>query len=321
SYSCANSRLFRTVLYADPELAAWLEDNFVLHWSSERPVPQLAIDFGDGRVVRRTITGNSAHFVLDGEGRVVDVLPGLWSPVAFRQALESSLALHGALAPLEDDDRLAALAVLHETRFEADAARLGDEMARIRRRPDPEALRAWLRSPPGDGSRVAAVEAVPMAIGKAKIEAPILGAATRELGGRPSQRFVSPGPADDLERLMIGQRLAAIDELPASSLAIIAGEQPLDALIPASEREEAMARLVAGLLESIRQDTAKNALELAPRVHSELARRAREGEALDFESVDRWLYAELFQTPADDPWLGLIDPTIYTGLPDGGLKP
>ena len=85
-YSCANSRFFRTALYSHPELAAWLRAHFILHWSSERAVPKVTVDYGDGRTVQRTITGNSAHYVLDAEGRPIDVLPGLYGPQAFRDA-------------------------------------------------------------------------------------------------------------------------------------------------------------------------------------------------------------------------------------------
>ena len=35
--SCANSRFFRTTLYSNPDIAAYLRAHFVLHWSSERP--------------------------------------------------------------------------------------------------------------------------------------------------------------------------------------------------------------------------------------------------------------------------------------------
>ncbi len=67
-FSCANSRFFRTVLYANADVSRLLRDEFVLHWQSVRPVPRVTIDFGDGRVLERTITGNSIHYVLDAEG-------------------------------------------------------------------------------------------------------------------------------------------------------------------------------------------------------------------------------------------------------------
>lgn len=86
-YSCANSRFFRTTLYSSPSIAELLKDKFVLHWKTIREVPVMTIDFGDGRVLKRTITGNSAHYLLDENGRPLDVLPGLHAPIAFKQWL------------------------------------------------------------------------------------------------------------------------------------------------------------------------------------------------------------------------------------------
>lgn len=68
-FSCANSRFFRTTLYANADVSGYLSDHFVLHWKSVRPVPKVTIDFGDGRKLERTITGNSIHYILDAEGR------------------------------------------------------------------------------------------------------------------------------------------------------------------------------------------------------------------------------------------------------------
>lgn len=76
--SCANSRFFRTTLYANAEISKYLGDHFVLHWQSVRPAPRITIDFGDGRKVERTITGNSIHYVLNPAGNLLDALPGLY---------------------------------------------------------------------------------------------------------------------------------------------------------------------------------------------------------------------------------------------------
>src|SRR5262249_16704332 len=92
-YSCANSRFFRTVLYANDEVSELLRRRFVLHWQSVRPVPRIEIDFGDGRRLERTVTGNSIHYVLDAEGRVIDALPGLYGPETFLRVLRSAHAM------------------------------------------------------------------------------------------------------------------------------------------------------------------------------------------------------------------------------------
>jgi hypothetical protein len=48
-FSCANSRLFRSILYTDPAISKYLRENYVLHWRSVRPAPKVTIDVGDGR--------------------------------------------------------------------------------------------------------------------------------------------------------------------------------------------------------------------------------------------------------------------------------
>jgi hypothetical protein len=88
--SCANSRFFRTTLYPHAAGRDLLANHFVLHWQSVRAVPIVTIDFGDGRQIKRTITGNSLHMVLDSQGRAVDVLPGLYSAASFVKSLQTS---------------------------------------------------------------------------------------------------------------------------------------------------------------------------------------------------------------------------------------
>jgi hypothetical protein len=85
--SCANSRFFRTTLYPDPAVNKLLREKFVLVWESERPVPVVTIDFGDGRVLKRTVTGNSIHYVLDAQGNPIDALPGLYGVKPFVEYL------------------------------------------------------------------------------------------------------------------------------------------------------------------------------------------------------------------------------------------
>jgi hypothetical protein len=111
--SCANSRFFRTTLYPDPAVSKLLRDRFILHWSSERPVPVVTIDFGDGRVLKRTITGNSIHYVLDADARPIDGLPGLYSAEMFVRKLNGALELAGELSKLDARTRDARLREWH----------------------------------------------------------------------------------------------------------------------------------------------------------------------------------------------------------------
>src|SRR4051812_18678014 len=116
-FSCANSRFFRTTLYANEEVSQYLRDHFILHWKSVRPVPRITIDFGDGRKVERTITGNSIHYVLDGDGRVVDALPGLYGPKAFLETLRHAEAVERKYSSLDEEKRLMILRGYHESRM------------------------------------------------------------------------------------------------------------------------------------------------------------------------------------------------------------
>lgn len=108
--SCANSRFFRTMLYPDPAVAKVLRQNYVLHWQPVREAPVITVDFGGGRKLVRTITGNSLHYVMSARGEVVDVMPGLVAPTTFQAWLESAAPVARGLAHLPEGERRMALA-------------------------------------------------------------------------------------------------------------------------------------------------------------------------------------------------------------------
>lgn len=116
--SCANSRFFRKILYADGRISALLRKQYVLHWKTVRPVPMMTIDFGDGRVLKRTITGNSIHYLLDSDGRPIDAIPGLVAPNTFLASLSAAEALAQELASLPHPDRMSVLKQWHQERIE-----------------------------------------------------------------------------------------------------------------------------------------------------------------------------------------------------------
>ena len=169
--SCANSRFFRVALYANREIAPILRDRYVLHWKSERPVPRITVDFGDGRRLERTITGNSIHYVLDANGNPLDALPGLYGPAAFRRWLLESEELAAALGRSKAVPLQAVLASFHagklseaSSRWEADRVSAGLSRPRrmVPRRPA--------------GSAVPAAAAMPLTVSKMAVETPLLAA-------------------------------------------------------------------------------------------------------------------------------------------------
>ncbi len=116
--SCANSRLFRTALYANHEVAEYLRDHFTLHWESIRPVPKITIEFGDGRTICSTLTGNSIHYVLDVHGRPIDAVPGLYNPAAFIRVLRRVSEPAEQLGEMNGKQRVEFLAKFHTERLE-----------------------------------------------------------------------------------------------------------------------------------------------------------------------------------------------------------
>ena len=112
--SCANSRFFRTALYPHAQINKKLRADFILHWQSVRPVPKVTIDFGDGRKMETTITGNSIHYVLDSQGRILDALPGLYGPGAFARWLDGARELEHETHALSTAERSRYLSQAHQ---------------------------------------------------------------------------------------------------------------------------------------------------------------------------------------------------------------
>ncbi|MCM3903578.1 MAG: hypothetical protein ND866_17890, partial [Pyrinomonadaceae bacterium] len=116
-FSCANSRFFRTILYSNAEVSKMLRERFILHWQSVRPAPRVTIDFGDGRKLERTLTGNSIHYILDTNGLPIDALPGLYGPAAFTRSLDrienifKELAKSGSRKSVHHRERLNAISL------------------------------------------------------------------------------------------------------------------------------------------------------------------------------------------------------------------
>jgi hypothetical protein len=309
--SCANSRFFRTLLYANRALAAYLDHGFVLHWSSERPVPRVTIDFGDGRRLERTVTGNSAHYVLDADGRPVDVLPGLYAPAVFRAELERAAAVVTALTGKREDQRTALLRAHHEQRLAARAAELAAAgpvpvLAGARRLLDPSTV---------DAALAAAQRATMM---KARIEIPDL--QIIDVGADPgSAELGVPHWAS------IGQRVFGLGDLPRPGAAPRRSAPILDeqsrALVtallaaPAGAPAADPAAVLAAVEQTLVADTALNELRLRAAIRAHLAGNP----AVTFDALNAWVYREVFHTPADDAWLGLLPRTAYTGLAGDGL--
>lgn len=316
-YSCANSRFFRTVLYANADVSRELSEHFILHWKSVRPVPKVTIDFGDGRVVQRTITGNSIHYVLTPDGRVIDGIPGLYGPKAFLQELNDAAAIASVVRNAKDAGYT--LRAWHLTENNRIVERWENDLRRVSVLPMP----ASLALPPGvpvstpgaaPDRNPTAVRAVPTAVGKGLVERRLVVALA------PDPAVLQAAKDDD-----VWARVAALHaddaKLDPGSRALMATKNPTArqaARVAVSKLkvEDPLVRIVQNFERSIAEDTVRNEYTFHRQIHLWLADAP---PSTNLDAFNDRVYAELFLTPSSDPWLGLLPPNTYSALPDDGL--
>jgi hypothetical protein len=74
--------------------------------------------------------------------------------------------------------------------------------------------------------------------------------------------------------------------------------------------------MIARLEQTLVADSALNQLRLRPQIAREIVRR---GGRTDFATLNAWIYAEVFRSPRQDEWLGLLPRDVFTGLPGDGV--
>ena len=302
--SCTNSRLFRATLYANQDVSRFLRERFILYWSSERPAPRVTIDYGDGRKVERTITGNSAHYILDEEGHVLDVLPGLYSPSAFLRELEGSLALAARVRGKSDEQRAKLIVDYHNQHL------IGT-------------MGAW-KGAAGTPSKL---------LTEARVESPLAAAQLRTVAKVAVERVdlphiargLAPEALFDLQlqtwsaagQVLYGKRdpkvaPRVLDQASRALVVRLHNEVPPELRATGEQLEVMIARLEQMLV----ADSALNQVRLRPQIAREMVRR---GGRTDFATLNAWIYAEVFRSPRQDEWLGLLPRNVFTGLPGDGV--
>ena len=295
-FSCANSRFFRTVLYPNAQVNAALRDRFVLHWQSVRPVPTITIDFGDGRKLERTLTGNSIHYILDSQARAIEALPGLYGPQAFVRGLASAESLFKSVAGKNDEERnLVLTSYYRQQHNKLSAAWMADTQ------------KIGGKAPQGfhivEANNGEAILISPLAMTKAITEASILRAmvgATEELGK----------VTDEAGWRKIAQLHAADAVLDDRSVSLIKHQNP-------ALTDEEFTRLLQKFQDSIALDTVRNEYMLHSKLYTWFVKDPLRD---DVGKLNEQVYAKLFLTPNSDPWLGLFSADVYTALDNGGVK-
>jgi hypothetical protein len=280
--SCANSRFFRTILYSDRRIAAYLRENYVLHWSSERAVPKVTIDFGDGRVMHRTLTGNSIHYLLDSDGKPLDALPGLYGPLAFLAGIRDMRNLFDDYQTWKPAEREAHLALYHRGRTWLPKS-ASDRTARLL-----APATAW--------------DVAPRASAKGDPEIPLL---TKVSFGTSAARM--------LDRVTnVGKTKSDLVKLDGNALDLMRKKHGNDA--------GAFDLAMEGLQVRLAADTLRNEYELRPLIHQAFAERLDVTTTrLSFHDLNAYVYEQVFLTPASDAWLGLLPSDTFTGLQNEGL--
>ena len=296
--SCANSRFFRVALYPDPQVQKLLRENFVLHWQSERPVPVVTVDFGDGRTLTRTLTGNSIHYVLMPDGTPIDAIPGLYTPYVFAAMLREDASLSDAFLKVPADRRAEWLRAYHRSHAENASLVLSRMTVPALFAVAPAQTLVAASTP----AAPAAVDARLLVASKTVAEKPML----RAVAPQGALVLANPGVPDDAAWRRAAAYFLREAVLSDPSIALFRAKLPpsVAADVPAT------ARALAAFDETMALDTAINEYGLRQTIRSYFVA----GQAGDLETLNQRVYAEVFLTPASDPWLGLGDETTFTGI-------
>ena len=79
--------------------------------------------------------------------------------------------------------------------------------------------------------------------------------------------------------------------------------------------EDPILKVVRTFERSIAEDTVRNEYQLRPQLRQWIAAQTSH----DLAAFNARVYAELFLTPGNDPWLGLGSEDAYTALPERGI--
>lgn len=304
-FSCANSRFFRAILYPNSQISKFLRENYILHWKSVRPAPKITIDFGDGRKIERTITGNSIHYVLDKNGTVIDALSGLNSPQLFLEFLQNGNEFNKHLnilsvATIDGPGFVSPLTTFRANKYRELTAQMNrfSEKLNLKFDTTQKAARNFEGMPP-------AVLAMTIAVTKKVVEMPVLKDITSDMTKYGEEQI-------NLENwkqiAKLSGREAKLDE---NTIAFIRRQTAKNNLSEAEFKS-----LISKLEEYVSVDTARNEFLLRPTLLVWLTK----GEGTDLAKMNEKVYSELFLTPSADKWLGLYAPDVYTALDGNGIK-
>ncbi|MTJ54453.1 hypothetical protein FJR38_18215 [Anabaena sp. UHCC 0253] len=299
--SCANSRFFRVALYPNQEISQRLRENFILHWQTVRPVPKVTIDFGDGRKLERTITGNSIHYILDSSGRPIDAIPGLYGPKAFLKQLQQAQIIAKDLGKQNGEKYTNLLQKYHQGRLDNIQNQWRTDLSKLGIQSPPRLI-----EPTNNASSFpSAAIAGSLAVSKSVVERPILNSIQPETS-KTSSEILDQATWNRLARLY--QNDAKLDR---NSIALIA-----DKKLPNTTEKNDLSKVIRNFETVMALDTVRNEYMLHRQIHQWFI---DENSTSDVNQLNEKVYAELFLTPSSDPWLGLVNNDTYSAIDNGGV--
>jgi hypothetical protein len=299
--SCANSRFFRVSLYPNAEISKYLRQNYILHWQPVRSVPKLTVDFGDGRKLERTITGNSIHYILNSSGRPVDAIPGLYGSKAFLRQLVNGEKVVKEYDKVPANQQESFLRNYHsqklvtiQNQWQKDLKKLG-----IKNIP------RLVENPVSSNTPSAAVAGT-IAISKMRVEAPLL----RNIIPSSSNPTPLREITDQATWTKIAQLHKADAKLDQNSIALIAAKRQ-------KGNTENLRQIVGNFENAIALDSIRNEYALHSQIHQWFARG---NSTANVNILNQKVYAELFLTPGSDDWLGLMSNEGYSAIDNDGVR-
>jgi hypothetical protein len=252
-------------------VAAFVNRYFEPAWESVRPVPLIRIDFGNGTVINRTLHGNIATYVCNADGRVLDILPCIYTAKVYVNRLNQLRLLANYMGQAAGDRQEARLKDYHKRQLDA-----------LTRNDLPRVVRAN-----------------PAGVTKAVIESRVEGMLVSGKQAPPGQATVgernhAPAPKlDSREDLAKRKLLAGVTKGKIESrleTVLVSGTQApkLDS------RDLANWKLLA-------EDTRQNEKVRRRQVHEMLAA----GGMVKPDAITKRLYKEVLHSDLDDPYLGL----------------
>jgi hypothetical protein len=301
--SCANSRFFRVSLYPNAEISKYLRQNYILHWQPVRSVPKLTVDFGDGRKLERTITGNSIHYILNSSGRPIDAIPGLYGSKAFLRQLVDGVKVVKEYDQVAANQQESFLRNYHRQKLVAIQSQWQGDLKKLGIKNIPKLVELPANSNNASSAPVAGT----IAVSKMRVEAPLL----RNIVPSSS----NPNPLREITDQATWTKIAQLHQADAKL------DQNSITLIAAKRFEKGnstnLRQIVGNFENAIALDSIRNEYALHSQIHQWFTQGNTTGNV---NTLNQKVYAELFLTPNSDAWLGLMSNEGYSAIDNDGIR-